>query len=149
MGWPSAAKAKVAWGVDKAGAKVMVPEPIDDHPRRERIGWIGHPRSEGQPSFFVSCLGPAKFSGKPGHRQAAGRAPGATDCRPVACPQAVDHPGKAAVIDKTIRQPLEAFCQWPLFGWRLFGGNCGVRSVHGSIVKGDGPNGLSPDWPAG
>ena len=66
MGRPSATEAKVTRRIDDAGAEVMVPEPIDDHPRRERVGRVCHPGSEGQPPLGVVGCCRTKLGRKPG-----------------------------------------------------------------------------------
>src|SRR5262245_33191992 len=53
MCWPLSQLTEVASARYESGAKVMLPDPIDHHPRRQRVLWIGNRFSQLQsPATF-------------------------------------------------------------------------------------------------
>ena len=54
MGRPSAVGAEIARRGDQPFAKMMLPQAVDDHPRRQRIGRIDDPAGQGQPPPLVA-----------------------------------------------------------------------------------------------
>ena len=53
--WPATVKAEIVRRVDQPDAKVIVPQPVDDHAREERVSRIGDPL--GQPQSAIVFRG--------------------------------------------------------------------------------------------
>src|SRR5262245_51956992 len=55
MTWRRAILSEIARRIDQAFAKMMLPQAVDHHTRRERIGRVGNPFCQRKTSLLIRC----------------------------------------------------------------------------------------------